>query len=130
MKIQAHLRKLLLAEQAIASKLGNRLFWSKAPANVEMPYCFFTCSYKEPLRHTRGSENYAESLFSFHCVGETEDQVDALTEALKNRLRNYKGFDNGSKVFETVIGDDTEDDWSDATGLYRRILEVEVSHTI
>lgn len=129
MNVRAHLRDRLLKDATTAALVGARIYRARAPQNAPLPHVFITTQDTEELRTLRGAEDYSETMFQINCIGSTDAEACDLGDAVKEALKNYKGFNGGNTIFGITVENDMDDDWSEATGLYRRILEVNVSHT-
>lgn len=128
MSVETHLRKIILRDTVVSGMVADRIYKSKAPQNAQLPHIFYTRDTGGGLETTRGEDDHYVSQFEFNCIAASADDATTLTNAVRKCLKNYRGFDAGNEISRTYVENDIEDAWSEATGLFRRILEVEVSH--
>lgn len=129
MSVETHIRKIILRDTTVSGMVADRFYKSKAPQNAQLPHIFYSRDTGGGLQTTRGEDNHYVSNFEINCIAATADDATTLASAVRAALKNYRGFDKGNEISHTFVENDMEDTWSEVTGLFRRILEVEVSHT-
>lgn len=72
--------------------------------------------------HLDGAVEYPQSRVSFHCIAESATAADALAEALKADLLNYRGTLLSCEVTVFKAGSDYSD-YADDLSTFRRVSD-------
>lgn len=130
MTIKAHLRSVLLADPVVSPLVnGINIYSGRAPQGLADDFIMIHCVGGDFTKLLRGSLEIRDSRFQVDCVSIDSDRAEALAGAVIDCLENYIGTNAGTTIHEVTITDDLDDTWSEDVGLYRRIVDMTVSHS-
>lgn len=89
-------------DASVNAIVGQNIFPSPAPRNVDPPYISFQRVDKETVRHLMGPNNLARARFQINCWAVGPDDADALAEAVRKCLDGLMRVDIGSVRVDTV----------------------------
>lgn len=117
----------LTAHAGLAALVGTRIYPRRWPRNPVFPLVAYRrISTHRELTHS-GPSDLADPRIQFDVVATDPDTADAVAEQLRLALHGYRGAMGDVPVGSVRVVNDLDDEHSD-TGLYRRIVDAEISH--
>lgn len=93
------LRAYLLANGAVSTACGGRMFWSVRPQGSAYPSCVLTIISRLPERMFSGPAGLAQARVQVDCYGDTYAQAKALYRAVKAVLNNLTFTNTGTRFW-------------------------------
>lgn len=136
------LRTLLLAQssittlcpaQTIRGASRDCIFVSKVLQGIKPPYIVISRISHDPMKCLDGTSGMASSEIDIDCFEYTEQEAQALAEAVKAYLMDYSGAAGGSDTIDAMLLDDMNDfqnveDDGDDTWRFAVTLSFTVQH--
>jgi len=125
---QAILDELVNSE--LTNLIGERIYYVKAPQDVEVPYVmFFVVSSVREHDHD-GASHLASARFQFSIFAQTYHEAKRITEQIQSVLQAFSGTIGGvGGVYVSGSFHQNEVDfWEEDTGLYHVACDYSISH--
>ena len=125
MYVEHALLKHLQAQTALATIVGERIYYVNAPQDVETPYIVFFKVSATRGRSLTGTSHLVTSHFQFSIFSETYYEAKQIAEqiqlALQDKNNEIIGGDSGVRV--SIQYDGEQDLYEPETGLYHIPVE-------
>lgn len=121
---------LLLAHAPLASLVGNRIHWLRAPQGVGLPYVTLQVITRIADMTHSGPSGLNFARVQVDCYGLTYASVKAVSRAVEGRLSGYRGTRNAT-VFDGIFKEGERDSYEhDASpdDLFRTSLDFTIWH--
>lgn len=130
MKIEQAILTELLAASGLTTFVGERIYYVKAPQDVEKPYIVFL-KVSAPREHDHdGASHLVRATFQFSSFAETYYEAKQVTEQIQSALQAFSGtmgtgagVEVGGAFYENEV-----DLYEEATGLYHVLSDYRIWH--
>lgn len=129
MTLKAHLRKILLADEAVQALAGDRVYSGRAATGTVHPFVMLFISGTDFSNHLRGTAESKKKNLQVDCISKSSDEADLLQEAVIKALNDYRGAADGTKIHSLKAVDAMDDNWSDDVGLHRRVADFKLTYS-
>lgn len=85
------LRSFIIGSTAVTAQISTRCHYNHIPMNSAKPYVWFRVTEDNEPLCMDGTGGMHQSLVDLECSGLTEESVQAVADAVKDRLHGYKG---------------------------------------
>lgn len=103
---------LLLAHTPLTALTGQRIYWLRAPQNVQKPYVVLQVISAIPDVPHSGANGLVEGRIQVDCYGTTYSSAKNVARAATARLSGFKGTHSGT-IFDGVFKDSERDGYED-----------------
>lgn len=100
-------RAVLSEDAAVTSTVGGRIYPIELPQSGPLPAIALHLAREVDGRHLQGQDQYPVADFIVDSCGDTHAAADALGDAVKVRLRDFRGTVAGHQV-DYVLTDDLD----------------------
>lgn len=117
----------LQTRPGLTGEVGDRIYPRRLPRDVTFPAIVYSrVSTARGATHD-GPDGLPMPRFQFDIWGKDPDSVDAAAEQLRLAIDGYRGAMGDVTVGSALVVGDVDGD-DPETGLYRRIVDVQVQH--
>lgn len=123
MTLKAHLRSILLADEAVQALVGNRVYSGRAPSGISESFVMLFISGTDFNHHLRGTGQIEKKNLQVDCISKSSDEAERMQKAVIKALNNYKGTAEGTTIHSLKAVDAMDDHWSEDVGLNRCVTD-------
>jgi|GEM_PF-4184898 len=128
MSIKSNVRAKLLASPPVVALVGTKIF-SGNVSQGSIPFILMNVKNTDFIHFDRGTDLTKQCRIQFDCVSNSSDQAELIGDALIAALNNSTGNQSSNKIQESRVTNRLDDDWSADVGLFRHIVDFQISYT-
>ena len=130
MLIEQAILTRLLADSAISTLVGTRIYYVRADQAVAKPYIVFSKISAIRVSSHDGGSGLANPRFQFSCFGETYKSVTDIAVAIQDSLEGFTGVMGGVGGVNVngCYYEDETDFYEEDSKLYHRALDFKLWH--
>lgn len=132
MSLKGNLRTTLIANPTVFSLVGNRIWNVRSPQNPGVPFIVMSIpdgvddEFVETMDEGYTGERFTDVYFN--CLATDADKAEAISLAVLNALKDFKGVADGHNVRDVRPRIDVDETFQLDDELFRRILVLRVMH--
>lgn len=117
----------LQSRPPLTALVADRVYPRKMPRSPAFPLVLYTrISTRRSVTHS-GPDGLAEPRMQFDVYAQNPDSADAVAEQLRLAIHGFRGSMGDLAVGSALVVNEQDAD-DPETGLYRRILDAQITH--